>query len=564
MTLIKSLLLGSAAGIVAVAGAQAADLPTHKAAPVAEYVRICNVGGITGWIMPGSDTCVKISGYITAQFEGGNLSNQYNWGGSILSAFAAAVDPYAVGRADQRILVEGGDHAAPIYYGLPGYYVGGNIVTAGTPGAVYHALGDPVIFPGLPATPANQAILPNQRNAIFNRDAIGWSSRANLAFDFASNTPWGPLIGHMDFNGDTGNGFDHIGGDVYVNQAYVTWAGITAGKAQSFFSFVGGGDNWANFASPDRKGYNEPILMAYTAAFGGGFTATLSAESQGAVGGSGGGTNMTGAAGSNPGSITFGGQRWPDVVGALHVKQGWGEAQVSGVIHNVNVRDYNYYGSFGCGTLYYAECNAKEGKVGWGIDAGVKFNLQGWGFFYPGDIFLVTGAYTQNAVWYSGIPGMMWGENGQVNGNGQPMYLADAFYNPITNQWSNPRAWSVSALLEHHFTPQFYVDLEGSVGQLNWNNMGGGCTLYGFGCGLGQFGSGALSKKATTWLVGADLGWNPVTNLNFDLELMYQGTTQEKPSGFIGTVYNSGAYVPDSWKGNSNGFAGRFRITRYF
>ena len=60
MTLIKSLLLGSAAGIVAVATAQAADLPTRKAAPV-EYVRVCNVGGITGWTLPGSDTCVKLS-----------------------------------------------------------------------------------------------------------------------------------------------------------------------------------------------------------------------------------------------------------------------------------------------------------------------------------------------------------------------------------------------------------------------------------------------------------------------------------------------------------------------
>ena len=79
MTLIKSLLLGSAAGIVAVASAQAADLPTRKAAPV-EYVRVCNVGGITGWTLPGSDTCVKLSGYITAQFEGGNLNTQYNYG----------------------------------------------------------------------------------------------------------------------------------------------------------------------------------------------------------------------------------------------------------------------------------------------------------------------------------------------------------------------------------------------------------------------------------------------------------------------------------------------------
>src|SRR5271169_6755810 len=88
MTLTKSLLLGSAAGIVAVASAQAADLPTKKAAPV-EYVRVCNVGGITGWTLPGSDTCVKFSGYITAQFTGGNLNTQYNFG-SIAAASAAA------------------------------------------------------------------------------------------------------------------------------------------------------------------------------------------------------------------------------------------------------------------------------------------------------------------------------------------------------------------------------------------------------------------------------------------------------------------------------------------
>ena len=43
MTLIKSIKLGSAAGIVAIASAEAADLPTRKAAPV-EYVRVCNVG----------------------------------------------------------------------------------------------------------------------------------------------------------------------------------------------------------------------------------------------------------------------------------------------------------------------------------------------------------------------------------------------------------------------------------------------------------------------------------------------------------------------------------------
>src|SRR5208337_2716284 len=65
------------------------------------------------------------------------------------------------------------------------------------------------------------------------------------------------------------------------NEAYLTWAGITAGKAASFYSFTGGGDNWASFFSPDQKGFNEPIQIAYTASFGGGFSATIAAQSPG-------------------------------------------------------------------------------------------------------------------------------------------------------------------------------------------------------------------------------------------------------------------------------------------
>jgi hypothetical protein len=43
MKMVKSLLLGTAAGLVAVAGAQAADMPV-KAAPV-QYVKICSLYG---------------------------------------------------------------------------------------------------------------------------------------------------------------------------------------------------------------------------------------------------------------------------------------------------------------------------------------------------------------------------------------------------------------------------------------------------------------------------------------------------------------------------------------
>jgi hypothetical protein len=270
----------------------------------------------------------------------------------------------------------------------------------------------------------------------------------------------------------------------------------------------------------------------------------------------------------------FGGERWPDFVGALHVKQGWGEAQVSGVIHNVNVFDNVYNNTFTCGLTGTFACNGQHSQVGWAVDAGVKINLPSFG---AGDDFLVTGEYGQSATWYSGLTGeAMWGEWGQTNGNGQPMFLPDAFFNPLTNSWSKPTTWSVSALFEHHFTPQFYLDLEGSVGGFRWDNMGGGCNVaIGLaGCLATQAIQGPLSPNGTAWLVGADLGWNPVTNLNFDLELMYMDLNQARPSGFLGTIFNTGVvnpdgssaafFVPGDWKGNSNGFAGRFRITRYF
>ena len=65
-----------------------------------------------------------------------------------------------------------------------------------------------------------------------------------------------------------------------------------------------------------------------------------------------------------------------------------------------------------------------------------------------------------------------------------------------------------------------------------------------------------MSPHAFTWIIGADLGWNPVTNLNFDFELMYQSTVQAAPSGFIGTVYNLGGvggafFEPGGWQASA-------------
>src|SRR5215467_14021082 len=62
MTIAKGLLLSRAASLVAVAGAQAADLPV-KAKPV-EYVKICSLYGDGFFYIPGTDTCIKIGGWV--------------------------------------------------------------------------------------------------------------------------------------------------------------------------------------------------------------------------------------------------------------------------------------------------------------------------------------------------------------------------------------------------------------------------------------------------------------------------------------------------------------------
>src|SRR5579875_2185961 len=65
MKMVKSLLLGSAAGLVAVTAGQAADLPV-KAKPV-EYVKICSLYGAGFYYMPGTDLCIKVGGWVRAE-----------------------------------------------------------------------------------------------------------------------------------------------------------------------------------------------------------------------------------------------------------------------------------------------------------------------------------------------------------------------------------------------------------------------------------------------------------------------------------------------------------------
>jgi len=59
-------LLGAAAGIAMVSGAQAADMPV-KAKPV-EYVKICSAYGAGFYYIPGTDICLRVGGYVYYEF----------------------------------------------------------------------------------------------------------------------------------------------------------------------------------------------------------------------------------------------------------------------------------------------------------------------------------------------------------------------------------------------------------------------------------------------------------------------------------------------------------------
>ena len=68
---IKSLLFGSAAALVAVSGAYAADAVVVAEPEPAEYVRICDVYGSGYFYIPGTETCLRVGGYVRMDITGG-------------------------------------------------------------------------------------------------------------------------------------------------------------------------------------------------------------------------------------------------------------------------------------------------------------------------------------------------------------------------------------------------------------------------------------------------------------------------------------------------------------
>lgn len=329
MKLLKSSLLGSAAALAAVTAASAADLPVKKAIPV-EFVRVCSAYGAGFFYIPGTDTCLRLSG--RARFEGGYQTSYARTNGN-------------------------GDTAG--YRGLA-------------------------------------------RINLDARTQTGYGTlRAFLRVEVASRTG-GPYAGGTSGTQQRiGNAFAALGPDqfgraqTYVNadKAFVQFAGLTAGRASSFFDFYAHDFEFA--AATGGSDIASTNLFAYTATLGNGFSATLSVEdptarrsaiyspvaptatvTNGAIT-SFGVTNIqapiittvNGVIGSTSVDVIQR-NRLPDFVGVLRYDAAWGSAQVSAASHELNV------GNLALTTPLNAVAPARpSNEYGYAVQGGIKVNL---------------------------------------------------------------------------------------------------------------------------------------------------------------------------------------------
>lgn len=463
MKLVKSLLLGSAAGIAAVAGAQAADLPSRKAAPV-EYVRVCSAYGAGFFYIPGTDTCLRVGGRVRAEYAVGTRFGDYQ-------------DAYGT-RARGRLNIDA--RTATAYGTLRTFFR-------------YELTNNSGLYNAGAITPFNTgAVIPG-------------------SFRTTSSTGSSPNL----------------------DLAFIQFGPITAGRAQSFFDFYANDYNFASTRTSDTR----LNLLAYTATFGSGFSATISLEDR--VSGTSnrelpGVTFTPTLAGGVFGSAIVQGQDYPDLIGSLRVDQGWGSAQLSGAIGQ---RKY------AVALPSVAVQSPVDGdEMIWAIQGGVRINLP---MLAAGDNIVLQAAYADGSLgyigWYPGTFGV--GRLGALT-------LADATLNTVTGSVDNSSGFSLVAAFKHFWTPQLRTEITASYSQLKLKYID-----------AASFGAFARSLDPKEYNIAANLIWSPVSGLDIGVEVLYTHLDVRSP---VAEAQNAGFRSGILSIKNDDAWAGRLRIQRDF
>lgn len=309
-------------------------------------------------------------------------------------------------------------------------------------------------------------------------------ARAILTFDARTNTQYGLLRSFINYNVNVGSSATNSATTtVRLDAAYVQLGGLTAGRAPSFFGFYSSDVFDFNYGQiSDTVNSN---LIAYTASFGNGITATLSVEDPTTSDNlNSGATNSAASFRRNGFTFNYGALNAPDVVANIDVIQAWGHARLGAAAHQV-----------------YGGLASPSTKWGFAVEGTVLVNVPQLG---AGDTIGLTAAYGQGAGGY--VNGA-----GQYNGTYMPSagntdLGADATWSAGTGL-KLTRSWSVFGGITHNFTPEFEFD--GAVGYENVSNSGSGVNgVAAAPAGFALTGANNFSFGQTEF--AAQLKWKPV------------------------------------------------------
>jgi len=480
MKLMKSLLLGSPAVLIALGGAQAADLPVK--AKAVEYVRICSLFGAGFYYIPGTDTCIKLGGYLraeTALNSGGHYNGQFS---SINGAHNGLSNYYTTrSRADLNI-----DTRTATEYGVVRTYF--DAVFTWTSGN-YTANG---------ATPAGTA--------------------------YSGAAP----VGNPSDGGTSG-------GSLGVYFAFIQFAGFTMGKTISQFDapwtqypgnnfdgLVGGGGT--------STGVNQ---FTYTFNFGQGVSAALSAQDPAAYGQ----TNIWNATGATAsgiiggayGSNNIGGSRSPDLIGMVRVDQAWGLFQLSVAAHD-NLA--GYYGAT-------ETTGSPTDKWGYAVQGALSIKNIPTG---AGDVLNIQGVYTNGASRYNfqslaNTTYSMFSGSGLAGAYQSVGFagVSDAVYGGTTAAAGTglelTTTYGLRGAYTHSWDAHWNTGLYGAYGAVRYSS-----TAKGLICGSAGMAALALTGTCNPDFDIAQVGvitrWVPVKNLTFSGDFNWTRIDQ-KHSGTV-------------------------------
>jgi hypothetical protein len=343
------------------------------------------------------------------------------------------------------------------------------------------------------------------------KDAVGFRARGRLNVDTRTSTEFGTLRAffRVDVTRDTGvyRGLPGPAGSataVSLDKGFIQFMGITAGVAQSMFDFWA--EAWNYGAAPGvlpGSDAGSTQMLAYTATFGNGFSATISLEDR----------NQRNI---NQVYWDAAGERMPDVVGVLRVDQAWGSAQLSGAVHQLNSGSLDPFGG------------RVDDEYGWAIQGGVKVNLP---MLAAGDQLWLEAAYADGALNYLGVTGNV--GIGPVN-----LVSTDAV---LINDSSikKTKGWNVLGAFQHYWTPTIRSVLWGSYTKVDYS-----------GAAIQEY---TFLRDFNVWQAAGQLVWSPTKLFDIGVEVLYTN---------IDAKHNYAA--PIVLKGSEDQWQTRLRFQRDF